>query len=121
MTPSVRTGEHNGIPSLCFSGEFDFATGGDIRSAFTQFATVGEWLLLDLKEVTFLDSTPLGQFVSLHFELVRRGGAVAIASLQPQVHRVFELAGLLMYLNVFEDADQAVEFLYGLRENTVGT
>lgn len=111
MGPVARSYDYEGIPVLFLSDELDFSLKDELNAALGEFAGMGDFLLLDLRDVTFVDSTPLGLFIGLHAQLASRKGALAIASLQPYVRRVFELSGLLAQLNVFDRFDDAWAFL----------
>ncbi|OAN56545.1 STAS domain-containing protein [Sphingobium sp. TCM1] len=50
-------------------------------------------VLLDLRRVSFMDSTGLGVLVSL-LKMLGKDGALAVAGAQPSVRRLFELTRL---------------------------
>ena len=80
---------------VCPHGEVDLATTGAIREKFEEMTALGfRRVALDLRDVTFVDSTG----VRLVLELCEssRAGAweFAILAVPPAVKRVFELTGV---------------------------
>ena len=65
-----------------------------LTSASGQIDDGHEVLVLDLGEVTFLDSSGLGLFVEHHKTLRRQGGCVRIANASPRVLTVLAITGL---------------------------
>jgi len=61
-------------------------------------------VILDLTDVTYIDSTALGCFIWLR-KLVRErhGGSVRLVGLSPHLRRVFEITGL----NLIFDMEQS--------------
>lgn len=51
-------------------------------------------LTLDLAQVTFLDSTALSLFVTVHGDLRSRGGTLTLRNASPATRRLFEITGI---------------------------
>lgn len=111
MELSVRIGEYQGIAALYLAGELDTSIKSELATAFNRVGTANDRLIVDLSQVTFIDSAALGLLIELDNRLAARGGMLALASLQPEVRRIFELAGLFRLLKVFDDMDHAVAYL----------
>ena len=77
-------------------GDFDMAATFTVEPALeTAVGADGlEALTLDLRNVTFIDSTGVGVLLRIHEEAERRGVELAIEPGPPEVQRVFEVAGL---------------------------
>ncbi|HEX3032706.1 MAG TPA: anti-sigma factor antagonist [Bacillota bacterium] len=58
-------------------------------------------LLLNLSEVSFIDSSGLGAILGRYKRLTQVGGKLAIAAPQPQVKRILELSGILRIMNCY--------------------
>lgn len=74
-------------------GELDLSTSPQLAKALATLSTdPARRLVLDLREVTFIDSTALGLLVR---ESKRRsGGVVSILIDSPELRRIFEITGL---------------------------
>ena len=84
-------------------GEVDLQTVADLDSALTQVQADGHThLLLDLWDVTFIDSVGLGVLLSAKRRAQKGiGGFAVIAEPQGVVQTVFELAGLNVALPLY--------------------
>ncbi|MBR6184976.1 MAG: anti-sigma F factor antagonist [Clostridia bacterium] len=51
-------------------------------------------LVMDLKEMTFMDSSGIGVILGRYRTISRRGGTVAVKNMNPQVEKVFLLSGM---------------------------
>ena len=66
-------------------------------------------LLLDLKEVRFIDSSGLGVLVSGYKNASTRQGSIKLCSLQTQVKSMFELTRLHRVFDIYQTVDEALE------------
>jgi anti-sigma B factor antagonist len=82
--------------TLIITGEVDLARAPEIIDLGT--ASLDEsWsqsLTIDLRAVTFMDSTGLGALITLHNAAEARGKRVALRSVPPRVHRLLKLTSL---------------------------
>src|SRR5690349_619448 len=89
------TREHDTI-RIAPVGEIDLATIGELRRHTTEAMTAGPGrLILDLREVTFLDSSALHLAVEVLERSKVTGTRFAIVPGPPVVQRTFEVAGLI--------------------------
>jgi anti-anti-sigma factor len=65
-------------------------------------------LILDLKNVPYIDSTALGIILRAHATVSRRGGTLKLLNLQGHVHELFELTHLLTVIDAFDSEAQAL-------------
>jgi anti-sigma B factor antagonist len=81
-----------GTRVLALRGELDVATVGRLRRALTPVIEDAEakLVVVDLVEVTFIDSTGLMTLLNALRRLVRRGGRLVLACSNPTVLRLFE-------------------------------
>jgi anti-sigma B factor antagonist len=90
--------------------EYTLRPQGDIDVATVE-AQRGQWLatvderqprrlVIDMSDVTFLDSTGLGAIVALQRRQRAHGGVVAIANAAPSVARVLHLTGMHLTMEV---------------------
>ena len=96
-------------PVVVARGELDLATVGRFRGALTERLAQGcTHLVVDLTEVTFIDSSGLGALVNAHRSLQRRGGRLRLVCRRPRVLRVLSLTGLDTLLAVHGELADAV-------------
>jgi len=90
-------------------GEIDVATVEEQRGQW--LAAVDERqpqrLVIDMSDVTFLDSTGLGAIVALQRRQRSHGGVVAIANAAPAVVQILELTGMHLTMEVNSAAPAA--------------
>lgn len=66
-------------------------------------------MLIDLKEVRFIDSSGLGVLVSGFKNASARQGTLKLSGLQTQVRSMFELTRLHRVFDIFQTVDDAME------------
>lgn len=100
----VNVSEGNGVVSLSLVGELDLATAGRFESELRR-AEDGRppVLVIDLRELRFIDSTGLRLIIGAHAKAKEDGRRMAIVPGPESVHKVFELALLEKRLDFIED------------------
>jgi anti-sigma B factor antagonist len=80
---------------VVLEGELDFSNAGAVRAALEELRTAG-WrsIVVDLRELTFIDSTGLSLLLEADYVARRQGAALAIVDGSPPVARLLELVGL---------------------------
>jgi anti-sigma B factor antagonist len=91
---SLKAGD--GYLVVILTGELDMATIEPIRPRLlTIAASVPERLIVDLGEVTFLDSSALGLFLSMHRRINDSGGrALVLTRVDRRVGKPISITGL---------------------------
>src|SRR5436305_12942409 len=83
------------VVRVCPHGEVDLVTVRRVRERIDELTAAGfERLLLDLREVTFLDSTGLRLLIELDHAARAGGWQLALIDGPPAVQRLFDLTGL---------------------------
>jgi anti-sigma B factor antagonist len=99
--------------ALTVEGELDLASAPSLKWALTDILDAGnDQVVVDLSNVTFIDSTALGVLVGIRKNL-RPGARLAIACMQPDVVNIFELTGLDATFDLFSTFDDALAFVRG--------
>lgn len=97
---------------ITVSGELDLATAPRLKWSLLDSLKAGHTqLLVNLAGVTFIDSTALSVLVGVH----RRLGAdahMAVVCTNPNVLRIFEVAGLKVAFEIFSTPEQALAHLH---------
>src|SRR5437016_5596808 len=89
------------------AGELDLYNAEDARAALTEASGRSpERVVVDLGEVTFVDSTGLGVLVEARTKLPNRR-ALLLAAPQIETRRALEVSGLDRYLPVHETVEEA--------------
>ena len=65
-------------------------------------------ILIDLAEVTTIDSSGIGELVSAYTTVTNRGGKLRLLSLPPKVQDILQITQLVTVFDVFENEDDAV-------------
>ena len=87
-----------------FSGDMDIACAADLRDNLLGLVNRGvDSLVVDLRGVTFIDSTGVGSLLRVFHRQTLLGGAVHFVADQPSVLRVFELMQLGRRLHLVAD------------------
>lgn len=76
-------------------GDVDLSTSPELGQTLTRAIDAGSSVVLDLSEVTFIDSTGLNTLIRALKACETNGGALALSpNLPAEVSRVFEITGL---------------------------
>jgi anti-anti-sigma factor len=90
-----------GVVRVCVIGEVDLCTAPLLEEALVRELDAASDVLLDLSEVSFIDSSGLHAIVSAARTARANGGILAVDSPLPaQARRVIELTGLEELLHV---------------------
>jgi anti-sigma B factor antagonist len=89
-----------GARGLRLEGELDIGTVEALRPALDQAATAGGPLVIDLRELTFMDSTALHAWVKAAELLAQHGWCIYLHVSGGIVERVMELAGMDRFPNI---------------------
>ena len=82
--------------TVVIAGELDHYAAPQIRSQLDRILEdpMVIHLVLDLENLTFMDSSGIGVLLGRLRALQARGGAMSVMNMQPQVERLFRLSGL---------------------------
>jgi anti-sigma B factor antagonist len=93
---------------ITVAGECDLNTGRQLRDVLTSEVSRGvRRLILDLSELTFMDSTGMQVLLSICTVLTVRGGTLGLVSPQPVVARILELTGADQLIPIFDSLRDA--------------
>lgn len=93
------------------SGDLDLGIADHLRSALDEALDNQPVrnIVLNLANVSFIDSSVLGVLLGRYKRITKIGGKVCLVEPQPQVRRVLELSGLLHIMDEFPGEDVALE------------
>jgi anti-sigma B factor antagonist len=98
---------------LVMGGELDYEVSPQIRARLVGAIKDGRRrLVLDLTEVTFIDSTAIGVLAGTVVKLDEAGGgSLAVVCAHEKVVQIFEITGLDSVISVHSSRDDAVSAL----------
>ena len=99
---------------LKLTGHLVFDEGDRIlRDRIHEAADAGSRrILLDLHDVTYVDSGGIGAVVELYLYLARMGGRLALMCPGPCAQRVLQITHLISALDVFDDEASAIRGIH---------
>lgn len=101
--------EVSGVPVLKVRGEIDVASAPDFHASISDIIGRGpEVVIVDMSEVSFIDSTGLGVLVSAEKETREAGKDLRLVVTQPQIMKLLELTGLDEVFTVLSSTNDAV-------------
>ncbi|NHC15096.1 STAS domain-containing protein [Motilibacter deserti] len=106
---SVVASEQDGVPVLVATGELESVGAPVLRSAVIDALAAGaDGLVIDLTDVTFVDSAGLGVLAGALKRCRERGGELALVATRPVFLRTLRVTGLARVLPVFPALSAAV-------------
>ncbi|HSB72875.1 MAG TPA: STAS domain-containing protein [Candidatus Methylomirabilis sp.] len=72
-------------------------------------------IIFDLKDLTYISSAGVRVFVGIKKAMKAVGGTVALANLQPQIRKVFEIIQALPSMNIFESVEELDGYLASMQ------
>lgn len=66
-------------------------------------------ILINLKEVTTIDSSGIGELVSAYTTVTNRGGRLKLLHLPPKVQDILQITQLVTVFDVFDDEQEAID------------
>jgi len=108
---NLKTEKKNDIVVINVKEErLDAHNSGDLKSEMQKLFTEGNKnILVDLKDVRFIDSSGLGALVSGFKNAISHQGNLKLSSLQPQVKSMFELTRLHRVFEIFASTSEALD------------
>jgi anti-sigma B factor antagonist len=98
------------VTVLKLSGRLELDTG-DLALRDHINRLVGEGrnrLVLDMQDVTRLDSAGIGMLVGKYLSVTRGGGTIKLVHLTARTNRLMDITRLITVFETYEDADAAV-------------
>lgn len=107
--PVLRVEEHGRFRVVVLAGEVDLAAAGDVRSCLRDLMVDGNThVLVDLRAVTFMDSTGLGMLVAARKQARVFRGSFGLVAPSPPVAKVLSLTALDKFLPCFATVGEAL-------------
>jgi anti-sigma B factor antagonist len=108
----TEQGPQAGHHVIAARGEIDLFTAPDFKQVLTETIEGGEHrVVIDLTEVSFLDSTALGVLIGAVKRLRSRGGALAIVNTDASIAKTFAITGLDQIFTILPTREEALAAL----------
>ena len=93
---SVEIGVTGEVVTAYLSGELDHHTAKEMREAIDTAVELNmpTLLILDFKDITFMDSSGIGLIMGRYRNLQKTGAELHITETSPNIYKVFHLAGI---------------------------
>lgn len=113
MSGSLRREQLSGIEIVSLRGQF---IGGEetdeLRTVLGEVAhTAPKAVLLDMSNVTYLNSTALGVLIAAHASMAKNGGKVALCGLSQSLENIFVITKLSMVFDIYQNREHALSAL----------
>jgi stage II sporulation protein AA (anti-sigma F factor antagonist) len=110
---NISTLIKQGVLIVRVEGELDMHVADEFRHTVDDaLASSGARnLLLNLKGVTFVDSSGLGVILGRYKKVAALGGKMNAANVRPQVARIFEFSGLPRIIRLCASESEALKSL----------
>ncbi|MGW2709329.1 STAS domain-containing protein [Streptomyces sp. NPDC001356] len=105
---SVETTVTDGIRVLALAGEIDHHTGDTLRQALDTSHTPRPRVVVDMRQVTFMDSSGINILIAAHQALSEAGGWLRLAAVGASVMRIISLVGVDAVIDCRETLRQAL-------------
>ncbi|MBN9619592.1 MAG: STAS domain-containing protein [Actinobacteria bacterium] len=105
----VSVARSSAVPVVSVTGEVDVYSAPTLDERLSELQRGGDArLVVDLREVGFLDSTGLGVLVEARASAAEQGGAMPIVCNQERVRKLFTITGLDGVFSIHETVDSAL-------------
>ena len=103
--------EAQGYPLLRLTGHLDAEAYLEFDATLTKIPSSQTCLVIDMRGVDYMESSPIGLLMLLHRNLEARGGALVLVCCQAEVLRLLEQVGVAERFHMFDTLDEGVAYL----------
>lgn len=111
MSLKMRTREVNGVIIVDLSGQITLGeASAALRDEVRDQITHGyQKIVLNLGDVTYIDSAGLGELTAAYTSVKNRGGQLKLLNLTKRVHDLMQITKLYTVFDVYDDEKKAVD------------
>ena len=93
---SVKINVTGEVVTAVLGGELDHHTAGEMRREIDSAVELNmpTLLILDFKDITFMDSSGIGLVMGRYRNLLKTGAELHISGTSPQIYKMMKLAGI---------------------------
>jgi anti-sigma B factor antagonist len=97
---------------ITLSGLVNFAARHTLRTLINEAFTQGyRHFIVQMREVTFIDSSGLGALVTCFSTIRKNGGTMHLVQVAKQAYELMEMTRLTHFFEIFESEEEALERL----------
>jgi anti-sigma B factor antagonist len=112
---TIRVRRERGYVMVTVAGEVDIATVTRLRERLFQLAASGRTLVVDLDQVSFIDSAGLAALVGTARRAAAHGASLQVVCARPRTRQLFRLTGLDGRVPLASTLDGALESMAAAR------
>jgi anti-sigma B factor antagonist len=107
----INVRQREGVTILDLKGKITIGVGDvALRDAIHEALDAGaKNLLINLQDVTTIDSSGVGELVSSYTTVTNRGGKLKLANLPAKVADILQITQLITVFDVHEDEEEALK------------
>jgi anti-sigma B factor antagonist len=94
---------------MSIKGRLVVSTTEEFKNALADAVVENQQIVLDLTEMSYIDSSGLGAMVFAQQKLSEKGGELRLAGLQPKPRIVFDITKVYRIFEIFDSVDMAIE------------
>ena len=100
-----------GVRVLDLEGKITIGSGDvELRKSIEDAVATGHnHILLNLKGVTHIDSSGIGEMVGCFTTMARKGGKMKLLNLTPKINDILQVTQLITVFDVFDDETDALK------------
>jgi anti-sigma B factor antagonist len=108
MKASVR--DVSGVQILDLKGKVTIGSGDvQLRDTIQSLVNSGKiQILVNMKEVTAIDSSGIGELVGCYTTVTNKGGKLKLVHLPPKISDILTVTQLITVFDIYEDESEAV-------------
>ena len=104
--------EHGRVSVLDVSGTLDAQRNAAFAGRLDELLAAGRLhLVVDARELKYINSRAVGDLMGTCFQVAERGGAVAVVGVRPSIRKILQAVGADRYLPEYATVDEAVQAL----------
>jgi anti-sigma B factor antagonist len=112
---TIRVRREQGYAVVAVAGEVDIVTVTRLRERLFELAASGRTLVVDLDQVSFIDSAGLAALVGAARRAAAHGASLQVVCTRPRTRQLFRLTGLDGPVPLARTLDGALESLAAAR------
>jgi anti-sigma B factor antagonist len=112
---TIQVRRDRGYTIVAVTGEVDIATVTRLRERLFELAASGRTLVVDLDQVSFIDSAGLAALVGTARRTAAHGASLQVVCTRPRIRQLFRLTGLDAQVPLARTLDRALESLTAAR------
>ncbi len=96
---------------VSFSGELDHHTAAELRRRIDSYYSNKRFknIILDLKNLEFMDSSGIGFIMGRHKLASQNNGKLYLINVNSRIEKILKIAGVLKIINSFNNEEEALD------------